>query len=919
MAVRKISIDLTAGTASFLTDMDKANAKLTQFGQRGIEGGRGVTSGMAASSAAVRLFEGNLSVRAVERFLGETLKLGPALTAAFPYVGALIFAGVLFETGEKVLAFRKKILDLPEKISGAFRDLQNPLKRANDELQVTNDRLANDIAKLEGKHQNTLRLALDEARVAADRLADSLDKDLSGLNKLLKENNISGLKGFLSIFTTGHATIGTSSFAKKVGGETGYGGYTGEIDALTSKFQTQIDALNPKSPGAAQDANRIRAAARAALDAKFNQIIKDIGDDLTKNQMAAAASPGGANYSALTEEQQKALRVLAEMKRGIGLQFANEDLTGQKETLEANKANLAADQKARKEAYDRMLADMEASETLMASEKLAFRENELRELLQEGKKYKDLTSELQQEIGRLSQESFKEAKEIRDKDAKEQLAYLEKLAMQALEWQKRAADLTKEGYDRLTARKPTEPRPDIPQTVIEGDAATRLAGTPVGNVLKVETAGYTTVQMQQEAIANEQRLLAAMQQGGYTLGQQLEVRKKILEMQYALNEAISGREAQDALYRVQVEELLRLGSIKDGWDAFWISMNEQAEKPGKILYDGMHSALDKLSADAAKLLTDPKQWKGSNIRKMFGQTFHTVGEQMVESSVKSMAQTGLGKLGTWMSGKGGILGKIGGAIAPKHKADGQTEKTPLWVKIADSKKPDEQQSKPDGSALDKALWVRLKPDGTPGDPFYVIIQGIAAATMPPPPIGFGLPSGVLGGGGGGFSQTGTFPQPSFGGVWPPGGSGAPPGGGGPKGSGASSTSGFPGRVISLIGFGGGGWGGGGGGGGGTEVDSSVSYGDMGDSMADGGPVSAGMAYEGPHGIEAFIPHTSGTIIPESDLRSGGDNYHTYHVDARGADAGTEQRLRRALEETHRAAVSHSIQAGNDLKNRTPKR
>jgi len=39
-----------------------------------------------------------------------------------------------------------------------------------------NDRLENDIAKLEGKRQNTLKSALDDAREAADDLAKSLDK-----------------------------------------------------------------------------------------------------------------------------------------------------------------------------------------------------------------------------------------------------------------------------------------------------------------------------------------------------------------------------------------------------------------------------------------------------------------------------------------------------------------------------------------------------------------------------------------------------------------------------------------------------------------------------------------------------------------------------------------------------------------------
>jgi hypothetical protein len=231
--------------------------------------------------------------------------------------------------------------------------------------------------------------------------------------------------------------------------------------------------------------------------------------------------------------------------------------------------------------------------------------------------------------------------------------------------------------------------------------------------------------------------------------------------------------------------------------------------------------------------------------------------------------------------------------------------------------------------------------------------------MPPPPIGFGIPPGVLGGGGG-FSQPGIFTQPLVRRLWPWGdlrSSGAPTGGGGPKGtkassasgilrsiasltgfgggggsggggtsadsnSGASSPSGILGSIISLTGFGGSGWLGGGdeSGGGDTAVDSSVSYGGGdGGSMEDGGPVSAGMAYQGPHGIEAFIPHTSGTIIPEDRLMGGETHYHNYYVDARGADPGTEQRLRRGLEETHRQAVAHSVEAGNDLKNRTPKR
>src|SRR5579872_5303004 len=103
MAVRKagqIVIQLNAGTAQFIRDMDTANAKIGQFGTH-------TTSNMRAASAAIRTLEGNVTnnVRAVEAFLSNTLKLGPALQAAFPIVGAVAFAGLIGEIGKKVYDF----------------------------------------------------------------------------------------------------------------------------------------------------------------------------------------------------------------------------------------------------------------------------------------------------------------------------------------------------------------------------------------------------------------------------------------------------------------------------------------------------------------------------------------------------------------------------------------------------------------------------------------------------------------------------------------------------------------------------------------------------------------------------------------------------------------------------------------------
>ena len=210
-----IRINLSAGTAQFLADMDKSNAKLLQF-QKNVAGiGHGV-SGVQATSGALRVLEGGLNnnLRAAERFTANILGLGPILQKAFPVIGGLAFVGLLGKMGDEAYKFYTTLRDAPEKSADAFRDLSAGMKRTNDELLVTDDRLAMSIAKFEGKRQNTLKLALDEARVAADKLADALDADLKKIAKVLEENKVSWFERF-----TG--TAQTTDIKELVAGKSG--------------------------------------------------------------------------------------------------------------------------------------------------------------------------------------------------------------------------------------------------------------------------------------------------------------------------------------------------------------------------------------------------------------------------------------------------------------------------------------------------------------------------------------------------------------------------------------------------------------------------------------------------------------------------------------------------------------------------
>jgi hypothetical protein len=72
----------------------------------------------------------------------------------------------------------------------------------------------------------------------------------------------------------------------------------------------------------------------------------------------------------------------------------------------------------------------------------------------------------------------------------------------------------------------------------------------------------------------------------------------------------------------------------------------------------------------------------------------------------------------------------------------------------------------------------------------------------------------------------------------------------------------------------------------------------------GGPVSANTPYVvGEHGPELMVPGASGSVIPNGGL---GGSTVIYQIDARGADAGVEQRVMRAIDQSRKQAVRESV-------------
>jgi len=285
------------------------------------------TPRVAAASGAIREFEGNLPIRAVERFLTDTLHMGPILQAAFPLIGGIAFAEMLVHIGEEI----KKTMDAS---NGAAEHIRTEWLKANNELQVSSDALETKIDRTIAETDklightgaNNLRVQFDESREAADRLGISISADLEKMQKLLEDKE-SHVGGWSSLFT-GKANTGDSEalikkaqqgIAKTLEDYNDVVSRAGESGNRENLEQAQVSRINGLQRAYDEAASRISQALRIAKDAQdtYEASGKTFGKDET------------ANIHLLSG----ALRNLAEQERNIGEQYADGQATAKKTSV----------------------------------------------------------------------------------------------------------------------------------------------------------------------------------------------------------------------------------------------------------------------------------------------------------------------------------------------------------------------------------------------------------------------------------------------------------------------------------------------------------------------------------------------------------------------------------------------------------
>jgi hypothetical protein len=178
-------VDLVARTEAFEKALGDAASSTRKF--KAI-----VQAEMKEAKGSIALLGEELSVhlpRHLQTFIAKLPGVSSAMSAAFDTVAVIAMIDIVVKAGEKIYEFAEKNEKAAKKNAEAWDAVNKPLATSNDELRVTNDRLEDSIAKLEGKPSNGLKTAIDEAIVSADKLSAKLDADLKKIEDVLKASS----------------------------------------------------------------------------------------------------------------------------------------------------------------------------------------------------------------------------------------------------------------------------------------------------------------------------------------------------------------------------------------------------------------------------------------------------------------------------------------------------------------------------------------------------------------------------------------------------------------------------------------------------------------------------------------------------------------------------------------------------------
>lgn len=352
MSSKPVVITLGLNDAPLKRGLDGVRGQMRQLQASAQQMGHSTVSTMQASSAAIRVMEGGITgnIRAAERFIGILPGVGTALQAAFPLIGGIALAGVFIKIGVEAAKFIQKMNEIPP---NPFEGMIASGKIANDQLAISNDRLAMEIAKLEHKPANGMALALDQARESSDKLFESLMKANAAFAEANGKNDIGVFKGMW----TGMAWTDTANktITKARSG----------VQAVTADHQPAID--DALASGNQENVKQAREALMVDLQKAYAQQDAQLRAGLAYAQKRQAQHndpfSSGADFSKVIEKYQGALAQSANEQKDVGGNYGQSVMQPQKDALDAAKANAEAAKQAAAELVQQWHKDLDAEKS----------------------------------------------------------------------------------------------------------------------------------------------------------------------------------------------------------------------------------------------------------------------------------------------------------------------------------------------------------------------------------------------------------------------------------------------------------------------------------------------------------------------------------------------------------------------------
>ena len=583
--------------SSFSSGAASGAAVLETFGQRGghafeqiSNSSRKAVTDIQAVSGTLRTLDGNQGIRAAERFLTMIPGLAPALQAAFPLVGAIAFAEVVARAAEHFSKLSAGANDAANAVQRAFRELNTGTTEANDSLQVANDRLENEIAKIEKKPENGIKLALDEAILSADQLGKSLDTDLGKLLKVLTEQK-TGLVGQI---------FGQAS--------------TSDIETEIQQFQDRVAKVNATSKITRQESfGGVSLFAPEALNAQKTAAQTQTNTELTRlyteelqklqQELKTAYGPGtegAVDNTRRVELLTQAIANLREQARSIDIKGINANLQGDKAGAQAKADADRRAEEAANRALEQLHRQIEAFEAQLRAYAQAKRAQD--ELNAAAQKLYDTTRRLADETARVAQN----------------------LRISGVE----LANRSSESLSGVRAQSASE---RDKQETINQPALQRLQGgndvqRQLALAIQLKQVGIETNNEVQSRIGTLEEESAAAQRLNVPIQERLKLEQQILEARIAAATANGQTDQADKLAAANVA----LEQTLNEWKA--IDLGTAAQQIEKTLVQIPAT----LGSALAKGIFD--HGKGQSIGKDVGQSLKQQGEQLTAKLISSSIQ-----------------------------------------------------------------------------------------------------------------------------------------------------------------------------------------------------------------------------------------------------------------------------------------